>query len=248
MKKLLLTAALITTGAYVFAQGQVHLSSHQGVPDSSGQFPSFDAPVYFEMVGGLLITGTQGRIEMIGGPAVGAIPTIIAPHAIGVLGNLEDLAYPSSAAITWVNFGTRTTGAYSQRQGYAATGTISARILPDVPYGGAAEVQVVAWAGPTSANYDTWAEAFDAFYGFNGALLDPQLELGASAPVFVGHVTEGFIDPNLVWPAWESFAVAHTTVPEPSGMAMLLVVTGLAVVAVPVVRRRSLARQRLEAP
>ena len=243
MKKLLLAFAIAAISAAALSQGQVHFTSHQGVPDPSGQFPSFDSPVYFETVGGLLISGTQGRIEMLGGPAIGAVAAIIDPHALGVLGNLHDLHNPATTTASWVNFGTRTTAAYSQRQGYAASGLAPTRILPDVPYGGAAEVQVVAWAGPTSANYDTWAEAFDAFYGLNGAVFDPQLELGASAPVLVSHLTLSLIDPNIPVPAWNSFAVTHTTVPEPSGVAMMVVVAGLGLASVPIMRRRAQARQ-----
>jgi len=233
MKKAIITAALAAVSAAVFGQGQVQFTTYNASADTitGNGFSTFNSPVYVDQVGGTKISGTQGRIEMIGAALAGGVGTSVKTDGSQVLGNLADLYNSATTTLTWVNFGTATAGAVSKQVGYASVGSTTTRILPTVAYGGSALVQVVAWYGSTAANYSTWQQAFNAAYGI-GVAMDTGLKIGASSPMTVTHTSTSSSDPNVPIPSFSSFAVI--SVPEPTTAA----IAGLGLASMLIFRRK----------
>jgi len=227
MKKLFITALLVAgSSAAVFGQGQVFFAGVNTSADlSANSFPTFNSPIYIDTVGGAKITGAAGRAEMLGLNAATAVAATTA-----VKGNLVDLYNPATTTVTWVNFGTRTSGAPTQGQGIPATSAGPGRVLNDVAYGGTALIQVAAWYGSTAAQYTTWAQAFNAAYGI-GVTQDTALKIGVSAPMSV-KVSTSLSDPNVPYVPYASFAVV--SVPEPTTAA----IAGLGLASMLILRRR----------
>jgi hypothetical protein len=193
MKTLLsFTAAAFAVGS-AFGQGQVLFQNY----DKSAS-PSILAPVYWGTLGGGYgppISGSNARAALLGGP----LP--YQPWDYNTFGELTALASPVTGQ-TWVNF---RTGAAA---GYVDVGTDSPRVVPTVPYGGQALLQMVVWTG----NYDSWTDAWNAWRGNAGN------QIGISQPWAV-TTTLSFIDMNFPRNlGLESFSTL--VVPEPSVQAI----------------------------
>lgn len=196
-KAISLAALVCFISFQVLAQGLVQFNNR-----NTSVTPQVIAPVFLNQVGGSLLSGTNiyWRAALLGGPA-SSTPACVAGSRTnswcdnfnspdGWEGNLNMLASPATGA-TWVNFRTGVVA------GFVAIGTDSTRLVPGVPYGGTAMVQVVAWEG-TATN---WQQAFlDWAYG-------GKHKIGASNPLLV-PVTTNASDLNVA-PLFglESFAI-----------------------------------------
>lgn len=139
MKKLLTLSAMTLLAVSAFGQGQVMFNNI----DKTGT-PNILAPIHFDSPTGAVISGTDARACLLGGPAATGVATTLAS-----LGNLQVLVSAGSSGATWVNF---RTGAAA---GYVNVGQDGARVVPGVAYSGSAMLQMVAWTG----NFTDWASA-----------------------------------------------------------------------------------------
>lgn len=206
MKKLLTLSAITLLAVSAFGQGQVLFNNLDKTAT-----PNILAPVHMDTLTGALLSGTQARAALLGGPAATGIGSSLAN-----IGNLTMLANPTDGS-TWVNF--RTGGA----AGYVSVGATGARILNNVGYNSSAMLQMVAWTG----NFSDWASAYNAAKGG-----DLTVKIGWSSTWNVTTTTSP-TDPafprNL---GLTEFAVA--IVPEPSTLAL----AGLGAAAMLIFRRR----------
>jgi len=194
--------ALLAVSA--FGQGQVSFNTRDTINGILAQ-------VTYKSTG-VAVSGTEGRIALLGGPAA----TGIGASTAGA-GNLKMLVSGGSSGASWVNFGTS-----AATKGYAAVGTDKTRVLTDVNYSSSAMLQLVAWTG----NATDWASAYAA------ALQDPTLLVGWSATWNV-TTTTGPIDTGFaINTGMAGFTIQP--IPEPATMAL----AGLGAAALLIFRRR----------
>ena len=197
MKKLLALALMGTFTLTVFGQGQVQFNNRVTAA-------GVDAPI---MYNGVKADGTDPLIRA---ALLGGMPSATAATTANA-GTLSMLANPDNAGLTWVGF---RTGAAA---GYLNVGSAAARLIPDVNWGGSAQVQVVGWYG----NYTSYAEAIAA-----------NAPVGVS-PAFTLTLPSGPTDPNVAnLVGLQSFTIGG--VPEPSTFAL----AGLGAAALVIFRRR----------
>jgi hypothetical protein len=223
MKKILIAVLFSVVTSASFGQGQ---ALFKNLVTSST--PSVNAPIYLYEVGGQKLDSAINslwRAAMLGGPTTatsafvpGSLPSN--PFGLPTPGSLTMTHNANNTGTTWVGFRSGTSTAVGA--GIVAVGSSSTYVVPDVGYGGQALLQVVAWQG----NYTDWASAFAAAEeGVPGVLI------GASNPLIV-TLTSSLTDTNIpALTGLESFAIV---VPEPSSLALAVVVTA----AMMVVRRR----------
>jgi hypothetical protein len=157
---------LFTVQGSGFAQGLVQFNNR-----NTSVIPAVDARIYIGYSDPFLVPKGSGfRAALLGGP------TNATPYSIYYPGTLTMLASPLTGA-TWTTFRTGALG------GYVAVGTDNTRTVPNVPYGGMAMVQVVAWQG----THSNWTDAF-AHSGFDRVI-------GVSTPLLI-PVTAGATDTN----------------------------------------------------
>lgn len=148
LKTLLTLSAATFLTVSAFGQGQVVFQNLDTTIT-----PNVRSPIYLDFVGGALLNGTDQSLHaaLIGGttslvPAnVPGSRTNTAGGPLFTAGTLAMLASPVTGS-TWTTF---RTGAAS---GFVGVGTDVARVVADVPYGGQAQVQIVAWNG----SFTTW--------------------------------------------------------------------------------------------
>ncbi len=114
--------------------------------------PPVDAPVYYDFVGGLPLSGDNPywRAALIGGP------TDAKPASTSSAGTLSAMYSPVNTTLSWVNFRSGSTPPIAS--GYVAYGATPQRVVPGVDWGQTAMVQMVAWEGP----YTSWVDAWTA--------------------------------------------------------------------------------------
>jgi hypothetical protein len=142
----IIAAAMVILQA--LGQGQVYFNNR-----NTAVTPNILAPIYLDVVGGPLLSGTGFRVALLGG-STSSLPAYIPGSRTNsaaqspTAGTLNLLVSPNGTGATWTTF---RTGAVA---GYAAVGTDSVRDS-GLPYGSTGLFQVVAWQG----SFNTWAEA-----------------------------------------------------------------------------------------
>ncbi len=217
MKKILLTALLVSATAGAFAQGVVQFRGYW-----SATSPVVDARVSNGLTGALLdSSNTLWRTALIGGPTT-ASAAIVDAGPLGTAGTLGMMYNPTATTLTWVNFASGTSA--PNLSGIPRVGLQAARAVPGVDWGGTALVQMVAWQG----NYTTWADAFAAWKAGTADVL-----IGASNPLTLKLPTSA-TDQNLTY-LWNLNSFSIVPVPEPTTFAL----AGLGAAALLIFRRRS---------